>query len=111
MADLVESVPRVRVRTSQDRARDQLADLAVLNERLAGKDGADAAAIRYPAGPSNPHPMPQRLRPAAAAWCRAQTQRGGRLWGQIVGALAQGACAWCHLALGLRPPAGSAWST
>ncbi|KAL4420817.1 hypothetical protein ABPG75_010473 [Micractinium tetrahymenae] len=46
LADLVDSVPRVRVRTSQDRARDQLADLAVLNERLSGRDGADAAVIR-----------------------------------------------------------------
>jgi hypothetical protein len=46
MQGMMESVPRVRVRTSRDRARDQLADLAVLNERLAGKDSAEAASIR-----------------------------------------------------------------
>lgn len=34
--DLVEAVPRVRVRTAEERAMDQLADLAALNERLAG---------------------------------------------------------------------------
>ena len=38
--------PQVRVRTSQDRARDQLADLAVLNERLSGKGAGEAAHIR-----------------------------------------------------------------
>lgn len=38
---------QVRVRTSQDRARDQLADLAVLNERLAGRAEGEAAQIRY----------------------------------------------------------------
>lgn len=37
--DLVDSAPRVRVRSAEDRARDQLADLAVLNERLAGAEG------------------------------------------------------------------------
>lgn len=35
------------MRTSRDRARDQLADLAVLNERLAGKGQSEAAAIRH----------------------------------------------------------------
>jgi chlorophyllide a oxygenase len=43
---VIESAPRVRVRTSADRARDQLADLAVLNERLAGKDPREAAQVR-----------------------------------------------------------------
>lgn len=38
---------QVRVRTSHDRARDQLADLAVLNERLAGRAEGEAAQIRY----------------------------------------------------------------
>ncbi|PSC70793.1 chlorophyllide a oxygenase [Micractinium conductrix] len=43
---VMESAPRVRVRTSADRARDQLADLAVLNERLAGRNEDEAAVIR-----------------------------------------------------------------
>lgn len=34
-ADWMDSAPRLRVRTAADRARLQLADLAVLNERLA----------------------------------------------------------------------------
>ena len=46
LQDMMESVPRVRVRTAADRARDQLADLAVLNERLAGKGAAEAASAR-----------------------------------------------------------------
>lgn len=41
---------QVRVRTSRDRARDQLADLAVLNERLSGKDSNEAAHARYGRG-------------------------------------------------------------
>ena len=36
LSDLVESAPRVRVRTSASRARAELLELAVLNERLAG---------------------------------------------------------------------------
>lgn len=39
----LDSAPRVRVRTAADRARLQLADLAVLNERLAKLDSPDAA--------------------------------------------------------------------
>ena len=39
----IESAPRLRVRTAADRARLQLADLAVLNERLAKLDGASGA--------------------------------------------------------------------
>lgn len=87
LADLVDSVPRVRVRTSQDRARDQLADLAVLNERLAGRDGADAAAIRCAPWPlcgwgtrtwAQPHPgRDPRLQ--ARGWdrpCGAGTRAG-----------------------------------
>jgi chlorophyllide a oxygenase len=42
----METAPRVRVRTSRDRARDQIADLAVLNERLAGKGPMQAADVR-----------------------------------------------------------------
>ena len=46
LRDLVESAPRVRTRCAADRARDQLADLAVLNARLAGGDEAATAAVR-----------------------------------------------------------------
>ena len=35
LIDVVDAAPRIRVRRAHDRARDQLADLAVLNERLA----------------------------------------------------------------------------
>ena len=42
----MDSVPRVRVRSALDKAMDQLADLAVVNERLAGSDEAQAAEIR-----------------------------------------------------------------
>ena len=37
--ELVSAAPRVRTRNSRDRQQDQLADLAVLNERLAGDAG------------------------------------------------------------------------
>ncbi len=36
--DIIEGAPRIRVRTITDRQRNQLAELAVLNERLAGRD-------------------------------------------------------------------------
>jgi hypothetical protein len=42
----VEAAPRVRVRSAADKARDQLADLAVVNARLAGSDEGRAAEIR-----------------------------------------------------------------
>jgi chlorophyllide a oxygenase len=44
--DVVESAPRVRVRQARDRAKDQLADLAVLNSRLAGDDEARVIQTR-----------------------------------------------------------------
>lgn len=44
--NVVESAPRVRVRRARDRARDQLADLAVLNARLAGDDETQVAHVR-----------------------------------------------------------------
>jgi hypothetical protein len=37
LSDLMDSAPRVRVRTSASRQRSELLELAVLNERLAGK--------------------------------------------------------------------------
>ncbi len=37
--ELVSAAPRVRTRNSRDRQQEQLADLAVLNERLAGDAG------------------------------------------------------------------------
>lgn len=40
--ELMKSVPRVRVRTAASRQVDQLQDLAVLNERLAGSQGWEA---------------------------------------------------------------------
>ena len=43
LTDIIEGAPRIRVRTITDRQRNQLAELAVLNERLAG---GDAAATR-----------------------------------------------------------------
>lgn len=42
----MENAPRIRVRRAHDRARDQLADLAVLNERLALQSEAEATAAR-----------------------------------------------------------------
>ena len=39
----IDAAPRVRVRTAADKARLQLADLAVLNERLAKLDSTNAA--------------------------------------------------------------------
>ncbi len=39
IVELVSAAPRVRTRSSRDRQQDQLADLAVLNERLAGDAG------------------------------------------------------------------------
>ena len=39
IVELVSAAPRVRIRSSRDRQQDQLADLAVLNERLAGDAG------------------------------------------------------------------------
>ena len=41
--DVVNSAPRIRVRRATDRARDQLADLAVLNERLRHLNDAEEA--------------------------------------------------------------------
>lgn len=51
MQGLMDSAPQIRVRRAADRARDQLADLAVLNTRLAsthhgGSSDAEAAAVR-----------------------------------------------------------------
>ncbi|KAL6768792.1 CAO1A [Auxenochlorella protothecoides x Auxenochlorella symbiontica] len=46
LQSIVDTAPRVRVRKARDRARDQLADLAVMNERLMHGDDARAAAIR-----------------------------------------------------------------
>eukprot|EP00887_Chlorella_sp_A99_P007345 scaffold2.g7345.t1 len=42
----LEDAPRVRVRSAADKARSQLADLAVVNERLSGSDDTEAAEIR-----------------------------------------------------------------
>lgn len=38
LTDVIEYAPQIRVRRARDRQRDQLAELAVLNERLAGHD-------------------------------------------------------------------------
>ncbi|WPT16765.1 Chlorophyllide a oxygenase [Picochlorum sp. SENEW3] len=43
---VVASAPQIRFRKATDRARDQLADLAVLNERLSRADGVEAARAR-----------------------------------------------------------------
>lgn len=44
--NVVDTAPRIRVRRATDRARDQLADLAVLNERLRNQDEAGAVQAR-----------------------------------------------------------------
>jgi len=44
--DVVASAPQIRVRRATDRAKEQLADLAVLNERLRMVDGVEAAKAR-----------------------------------------------------------------
>eukprot|EP00890_Picochlorum_soloecismus_P006815 jgi/Picsp_1/959/NSC_04443-R1_chlorophyll a oxygenase len=44
--NVVDTAPRIRVRRATDRARDQLADLAVLNERLKSQDEAGAVQAR-----------------------------------------------------------------
>lgn len=44
--EVVDAAPRIRVRRATDRARDQLADLAVLNERLAQLNDSGAVEAR-----------------------------------------------------------------
>lgn len=44
--DVVSTAPQIRLRRASDRAKEQLADLAVLNEKLRKADGFEAAKAR-----------------------------------------------------------------